>query len=208
MRTLNAWGSLGPVSDAAFDINEPAWDPSRDSTNERVSLLRELDGTAVRHAAELLDPTVRTVDGRPLGPRRAALLLGCTFKDLEILVNQVNAAARYDDDEELADLTAAITDLGSLLSKYRILKGDLDDAAIERMPVDMKRHARLLQLRIDQLRRQRYDPHEIKHRGTAASVAALRAAVDRAVDDGDDGEATRLQSQLARAQAELDQLRA
>lgn len=194
------------MSDAAFDVNEPAWDPSRDSTNERVSLLRELDSAAVRHAAELLDPAVRTVDGRPLGPRRAALLLGCTFNDLEILVNQVNAAARYDDDEELAELRAAITDLGSLLSGYRVLKGDLDDVAIERMPVDMRRRARLLQLRIDQLRRQRYDPHAIKYRGATASVAALRTAVDRAAADADEGEATRLQGLLDRAQAELDRL--
>lgn len=152
------------MANEAFDINEPAWDPTRDSTNERVSLLRELDATCLSHPSQLLDPESRTVDGQPLGHRRAQLLLGCTFNDLEILVNRVNATCGFDDDDEVAELTSAVEELGRIVGRHRLLKSDSDEEVLGRMSVGERRRARLLQLRIDRLRLQRYDPVAIKQR--------------------------------------------
>lgn len=195
------------MASEAFDINEPAWDPGRDSTNERVSLLRELDATRVSHSSQLLDPEFRTVDGQPLGHRRAQLLLGCTFNDLESLVNRVNATSGFDDHDEVAELTSAVEELGQVVGRHRLLKRDSDEEVLERMSVGNRRQARLLQLRIDRLRLQRYDPVAIRQRELTAAVPGLTERLERALAEGDETEAGRLQHLLRSAKSDLERLR-
>ena len=192
--------------EGAFDINEVAWDPSRDSANERLSLLAELDAITVAHASQLLDPAVRTFGGEPLGVRRTELLLGCTFDDLEVMVNRINAGADYDDDDERAGLADARGELSALLGRYRLLKRDSDDDTIERMTVEDRRRARVLQQRVDRLRRQRYDPLTAKRRRARAAVPRLRAALERAREESDATEAARLERLLTHTRSELEAL--
>jgi hypothetical protein len=194
------------VVERAFDVNEVAWDPSRDSGNERLSLLRELDATSLSHPSQILDPLFRTVGGEPLGPRRAALLLGCTFNDLEALVNRINVSAEYDDDDELSDLTRAIEELEQLLGRHRVLRRDSDDRTLERMNVDDRRQARRLQVRVDQLRLQRYDPVTVKRRDLTGLLPYLARLLTRAADEGQEVEVARLESLIETARTELDAL--
>ena len=194
------------MTDTAFDVNASAWDPQRDSANERLSLLGELDAVPVAHARDLLDPMRRTMNGKPLGARRAELLLGCTFNDLETFVNRVNAMADYDDDEEVRELRELTEQLGSLLGRHRVLKIDSDDVSIERMPVAERRNARGLQLRIDAARLRRYDPVTIRRRHASAAIPALQAAIARAEREQDRTETQRLERLLARSQHELERL--
>ena len=201
------WAIVGAVSEeSAFDVNEMAWDPARDSTNERVSLLRELDATPVAHVTHLLDPAHRTVGGKPLGTRRTELLLRSTYEDLEVLANQVNARAEYDDDDEVASLAAAIRALEQLLGAHRPLKSDTDDATVARMPVEVRREARAIQLRIERLRLERYQPTTLRRRDAGAAIPALTRALDAAVAAGDQAEAARLSRLLDRAQSDLHAL--
>lgn len=190
----------------AFDINDAAWDPSRDSHNERLSLLRELDPTPVDRPTGLLDPSVRTVGGKPLGRRRTELLLGCTFHDLEALANRVNALSGHDDDAEVSELNSALEELEAMLGGHRVLKSDSDERTIERMPVAERRRARALQLRIDGMRLRRYDPVAIKRRELTGAIPSLVERLERARDEGDDAESSRLQSLLAAARSDLELL--
>ena len=193
---------MGP----AFDINEGAWDPRRDSANERLSLIGELDPVILSHPSQLLDPSRRTVNNQPLGARRAELLLGCTFNDLEAFVNRINAYANYDDDAEVDALRVATAELEAMLGRCRQAGSDSDERAIEHMPVAERRRARALVLRIDALRMQRYDPVVVRRRHATAAVPSLEAAHDGALEAGDATEALRLRRLLARAQFELDQI--
>ena len=139
----------------APDVNDVAWDPTRDSALERRSLLGSLDPLRPASVAELLDPDRRTMGGHPLGARSRALLLGCTVEDVDALVDEANVRAdTYDDPTALLD---AIDEYEALLGAHRLTKRDSDERTLGRMPVHDRRRARALGLRIDAVRRARYE---------------------------------------------------
>lgn len=187
---------------AAPDINEIAWDASRDAVNERRSELLHLDPVPASPITELLDPDRRRRMGLPLGGRSRALLLGCTAEDLEALVNEINAMAGIDDDDEQAALASAVDELEELLGRHRVLKRDSDERTIGRMPVFDRRRARELVLTIDRLQRARYDPEALRQRNEAAGVDRLRKSLAAARDRGDAAEVGRFEAIAAQLNVE------
>ncbi len=187
---------------AAPDVNEVAWDPSRDSVNERRSELLHLDPLPAGAITELLDPDRRRRLGFPLGARSRALVLGCTAEDLEALVNEINAAAGVDDDAEHGALAWAIDEFEALLGRYRVLKRDTDERTIARMPVGDRRRARELVVAIDRLQRTRYDPEVLWQRNNVAAHARVRKSLALARERGDTTEVARLEAIEARLAAE------
>lgn len=139
-------GSCGPTESATMsavvapagsgrDVNDIAWDPTRDSVSERRSTLRFLDPVPATTVVELLDPARRTSDGRPLGDRERLLLLGCTSEDLEAIANEINVSAEFDDDSEHSELHEAHSEFEKLLGKHRLMKSDSDARTLVRMPL-------------------------------------------------------------------------
>lgn len=152
------------MSSVAPDVNEPAWDPRRDSANERRSLLRNLDPIQLSSTLELFDPDRRRIGGLTLGERNRALLLGCGVEDLEVLANEINARAGLDDDSEERALREAGDELEALLGRYRQAPSESDERVLGRMPVGVRRQARQLQLTVEALQLKRYDPAALRQR--------------------------------------------
>lgn len=152
------------MSSVAPDVNEPAWDPRRDSANERRSLLRNLDPIQLSSTLELFDPDRRRIGGLTLGERNRALLLGCGVEDLEVLANEINARAGLDDDSEERALREAGNELEGLLGRYRQAPSESDERVLGRMPVGVRRQARQLQLTVEALQLKRYDPAALRQR--------------------------------------------
>jgi hypothetical protein len=191
--------SIGDVTHpipSAHDINDIAWDSTRDSENDRRGMLRHLDSVPPCAVSDLLNPDARTSDGLPLGERARLLLLGCTAEDLEAITNEINAGANIDDASKHAELHDAQRELGALLGQHRLLKSDSDDRTVARMPLADRRRARELEIRVASMQVRRYDSEVWRTRALVATIARAQQAMAKATASGDVAEAARLENMI------------
>jgi hypothetical protein len=182
------------------DPNDGVWDPASDSATQRRVLLGMLDQHPACHTMDLFNPAKRTIAGRGLGHRATELLLGCSLDDLETTVNEINAAVGHDDDVEHAELEVSLRSYEALLGNHRVLKKDSDERTISGMPDPERRLARRLQLRIEEMRRHRYDPPSVARRILEDGIGQVRNAIRQADEEGDVCGVDRLQTVLERTE--------
>lgn len=185
------------------DINDLAWDPSRDSATERQSLLRELDPLDPSDFASTFDPDRRTRGGLPLGERARLLLLGASVEDLEVIANETNLRAEVDDDDQLAALRSAVEAYEELLGAHRLLARDSDETTLDRMPLPDRRRAREFQNRIAALRGVRYDGHLLRRPSAEAALRHWQRRLEEAREAGNDIQASQAEAVLVGLRAEL-----
>jgi hypothetical protein len=100
-----------------------------------MALLRRLDRCPPELFRRALDPEVRTIDGEPLTPSHAELLLACTAEDMKTLAELMQ--------NERVLLREMRAQFNALLAPYG-LPGEDTDEVLARMPVTERREARRL----------------------------------------------------------------